>query len=63
MFLKLYSPYIDIMGDKYKTAIFGNQLWMLENLRTTNFVNGDILNYLTFNNQRIHKQCCDKLYG
>ena len=33
----------DIEGNKYSTVIIGEQEWLLENLRTTRFANGEII--------------------
>lgn len=37
------SPVTDIDGNVYSTIILGNQTWMMENLRTTRYRNGDLI--------------------
>ncbi len=34
----------DIDGNIYKTIIIGSQTWMIENLRTSRYLNGDLIN-------------------
>jgi uncharacterized protein (TIGR02145 family) len=37
------DPVTDIDGNIYQTIKIGNQIWMMENLRTTRYRNGDII--------------------
>ncbi len=39
----LSAPVTDIDGNTYQTIKIGNQIWMMENLRTTRYRNGDII--------------------
>lgn len=41
-----YPVCIDADGNSYKTAIIGNQVWMLENLKASKLSNGTKLNYI-----------------
>jgi len=36
----------DIDGNTYRTGKYGEQIWMLDNLRTTHFRNGDSINFV-----------------
>ncbi len=38
---------IDIDGNVYKFITIGDQLWMMENLRTTRYRNGDVIPHIT----------------
>jgi uncharacterized protein (TIGR02145 family) len=40
----------DIDGNVYHTITIGNQVWMLENLKTTRYLNGDSIPNITNNN-------------
>jgi uncharacterized protein (TIGR02145 family) len=42
---------IDIDGNIYHTIIFGNQVWMSENLKVTHYRNGDTIPNITDNTQ------------
>jgi uncharacterized protein (TIGR02145 family) len=41
----VYGTMTDIDGNVYTTITLGTQTWMLENLRTTRYRNGDSINY------------------
>ncbi len=41
-----YGLLTDIDGNSYKTLIIGSQEWMVENLKTTKFSNGDSIHYV-----------------
>jgi uncharacterized protein (TIGR02145 family) len=38
-----FGTLVDVEGNKYTTAILGNKVWTLENLRTGKYRNGDII--------------------
>lgn len=40
----------DVDGTIYHTIKIGNQVWFVENLKTTRFRNGDLANYLSYKN-------------
>jgi len=41
----------DIDGNTYNTVIIGNQTWMKENLKTSRYLNGDTIKYISNTNQ------------
>ena len=41
------TPVTDIDGNEYQTIVIGNQIWMCENLKTTRYRNGDIIQTTT----------------
>ena len=45
----LVDPIYDIDGNEYHSVTIGTQTWMLENLKTTRYRNGDAVNYVTDN--------------
>jgi len=47
----VYGTMTDIDGNVYATIIIGTQTWMLENLRTTRYRNGDLIKYVTENTE------------
>jgi len=40
---------VDVEGNSYQTAIVGNQIWMIENLRTVTNNNGDTVKSFVYN--------------
>jgi uncharacterized protein (TIGR02145 family) len=46
-----YSSVNDIDGNSYKTVQIGNQNWFAENLRTTRYTNGDVIEQLEASEQ------------
>jgi len=42
-----YGTVTDIDGNVYKTITIGTQTWMVENLRTTRYQNGDAIDHVT----------------
>lgn len=45
----VYGTMTDIDGNVYQTITLGTQTWMLENLRTTRYRNGDLIKHVTDN--------------
>jgi len=41
----------DIEGNVYNTVVIGTQVWMVENLKTTKYQNGDPIDYITDSTQ------------
>lgn len=50
----------DIDGNAYHVVTIGNQQWMVENLKTTRYRNGDIIGTTSYPNQNIFDQTSPK---
>jgi uncharacterized protein (TIGR02145 family) len=48
-----YGTITDVDGNSYQTIMVGGQIWMVENLRTTKFQNGDLIPEITDNQEWI----------
>jgi uncharacterized protein (TIGR02145 family) len=46
-----YGTVVDQDGNSYKTIVIGNQTWMAENLKSSTYVNGDVINNVTDHTQ------------
>lgn len=53
---------IDASGNNYKTAIIGDQVWMLENLRTHITISNDTIASLAYNNDESYVADYGRLY-
>lgn len=54
----------DIEGNSYRTARFGNQIWMVENLRSTQYSNNtSISNALVYGNDQSNLETFGRLYS
>jgi uncharacterized protein (TIGR02145 family) len=53
---------IDIDGNSYKTAVIGNSIWMIENLRLTKTSEGDSIESLVYDNIEENAAIYGRLY-
>lgn len=57
------DPVSDIDGNTYKTIKIGNQIWMVENLKTTHYADGGSVEYFTYNNKESNVDLYGRLYS
>jgi uncharacterized protein (TIGR02145 family) len=77
-FRLFYDQVSDYDGNKYRTVKIGDQIWLAENLRTSRFLNGDVIPnvqsdgdwnamtspaYCYYNNNQTHGQTYGKIYN
>lgn len=54
---------MDFDGNVYKTIKIGSQVWMAENLRTTHYSDGKLVQYKDYNNDTTNVKVYGRLYS
>ena len=60
--IKSEAVLVDQSGNTYKTVKIGNQVWMAENLRAKNYLNGDKIDEVKYNDINLNSKCKDPIF-
>jgi uncharacterized protein (TIGR02145 family) len=60
--IKSESVLVDQSGNTYKTVKIGNQVWMAENLRAKNYLNGDAIEEVQYKDVNLREKYKDPIF-